>query len=248
MLRATRFIRLGLLIFFALPLAAHALVAWQTTDLSRSWRTADWSSTGALPPAAQAPEAMARIYCAPVGGWRSIFAVHCWVVFKEAGAASYQRYDVMGYSGMPVRHNRFPPDGRWYGNEPQLAFAASGDEAAALIPQVKAAIAGYPYAGAGDYVIWPGPNSNTFIAHIVRQVPDMQVALPPTAIGKDFPVDGDWIDWAPSRTGVMVTLDGYAGLTLAWVEGIEINVLGAVAGLDLRRPGVKLPGFGRIGL
>lgn len=248
MLRATRFLRLGLLFFFALPLAAHALVAWQTTDLGRSWRDADWSSTGTLPPAGTAPEAMTQIYCAPVGGWRSIFAVHCWVVFKEAGAAAYERYEVMGTSGQPIRHNRFPPDGRWYGNDPELVFAATGDEAAQAIPKLKTAIADYPYAAAGDYVIWPGPNSNSFIAHVVRQVPELQVALPSTAIGKDFPVDGRWVDWAPSRTGVTVTLDGYAGLTLAWVEGVEVNVLGAVAGLDLRRPGIKLPGFGRIGL
>ena len=32
------------------------------------------------------------------------------------------------------------------------------------------------------------------------------------------------------------------------VEGIEVNLLGLVAGLDLRYPGVKLPGFGRIGI
>jgi hypothetical protein len=37
------------------------------------------------------------------------------------------------------------------------------------------------------------------------------------------------------------------GVKLGWVEGIEVNVLGLVAGLDLRRPAVKLPGFGRIG-
>jgi hypothetical protein len=35
---------------------------------------------------------------------------------------------------------------------------------------------------------------------------------------------------------------------LGWVEGIEINVLGLVAGLDLRHPAVKLPGFGRVGV
>jgi hypothetical protein len=29
---------------------------------------------------------------------------------------------------------------------------------------------------------------------------------------------------------------------------VEVNLLGLVAGLDLRHPGVKLPGFGRIGL
>ena len=39
-----------------------------------------------------------------------------------------------------------------------------------------------------------------------------------------------------------------AGVKLGWVEGIEVNLLGLVAGLDLRHPGVKLPGFGRIGV
>ena len=39
-----------------------------------------------------------------------------------------------------------------------------------------------------------------------------------------------------------------ARLKIGWVEGIEFNLLGLVAGLDLRHPGVKLPGFGRIGV
>ena len=38
------------------------------------------------------------------------------------------------------------------------------------------------------------------------------------------------------------------GVKLGWVEGIELNVLGLVAGLDLRHPAVKLPAFGRIGV
>jgi hypothetical protein len=38
------------------------------------------------------------------------------------------------------------------------------------------------------------------------------------------------------------------GVKLGWIEGVELNVLGLVAGLDVRDPGVKLPGFGRIGL
>jgi len=79
-------------------------------------------------------------------------------------------------------------------------------------------------------------------------VPEAAVSLPPTAIGKDFPYDGRWIGLTPSRTGVFATLGGYAGLTLGWVEGLEINLFGAVAGLDIRRPAIKLPGFGRIGV
>ena len=38
------------------------------------------------------------------------------------------------------------------------------------------------------------------------------------------------------------------GVKVGWVEGIEVNFLGLVAGLDLRRPALKLPGFGRIGI
>ena len=51
----------------------------------------------------------------------------------------------------------------------------------------------------------------------------------------------------PSGTGLRLTLGGYAGVTLGWVEGIEISLMGLVAGLDLRRPALKLPGLGRIG-
>jgi hypothetical protein len=72
--------------------------------------------------------------------------------------------------------------------------------------------------------------------------------LPTTAIGKDFPYGGRWIGWTPSRTGIRVNLAGYAGLTIGWVEGLEVNLLGGVAGIDLRRPGIKLPALGRIGI
>jgi hypothetical protein len=38
------------------------------------------------------------------------------------------------------------------------------------------------------------------------------------------------------------------GIKAGWVEGVELNFLGLVTGLDLRHPGIKLPGFGRLGL
>ena len=42
----------------------------------------------------------------------------------------------------------------------------------------------YPYAD--SYRVWPGPNSNTFTAFVLREVPELRVDLPPTAIGKDY--------------------------------------------------------------
>ncbi len=75
----------------------------------------------------------------------------------------------------------------------------------------------------------------------------MRVALPPNAVGRDYR-RGFYAGLTDSRTGIEVSLYGVAGLKLGWVEGVEFDLLGLVAGLDLRHPAVKLPGFGRIGL
>jgi hypothetical protein len=187
------------------------------------------------------------VFAAPTVRWRGIFAVHTWIVLKPEGATAYTRYDYTAW-GDPIRVNGFAADGRWFGRSPEVIFAADGEAAAALIPRMEAAIDGYSWRNRGDYRAWPGPNSNTFVAAILEAVPEVQVALPPTAIGKDYPHDGRWIRRTASGTGIRVTLAGYAGLTVGWVEGIEVNIFGGVAGLDLRRPALKLPGLGRLGM
>ena len=52
--------------------------------------------------------------------------------------------------GQPVRNNGWAPDGRWFGNTPQVLVDVRGAEAAALIPKVEAAIADYRYSQTGD--------------------------------------------------------------------------------------------------
>lgn len=233
------------LLFFVTPLAVRAALDWRDVN-GQSWSGADWSSTGQLPrPSAQTPP-MVRVYAARTGRWRGIFAVHTWIVVKEDGASRYERFDKVGW-GRPLRQDAFAPDGRWFGHEPELVFAADGESAAPLIPKIRAAMASYEFRNPGDYRAWPGPNSNSFVAWVFTQVPEIGTAMPALALGKDFPLDGSWFGASPSRTGIRMTLGGYAGLTLGWVEGIELNLLGTVAGLDIRRPAIKLPGFGRIG-
>jgi hypothetical protein len=240
-------IALGLfLLLFLLPLGISALL-YLSNGQGAGWQTADRSSAGLLPLPATHRPAVLRVFAAQTVRWRGIFAVHCWIVFKEEGAASYTRYDYTAW-GEPIRMNGFEPDGRWFGRVPETVFAANGAAAASLIPQVRDAIGRYAFSNRGDYSAWPGPNSNTFVAAVLDGLPDVQLALPPTAIGKDFPYDGRWARATPSGTGMRLTFGGYGGLTLAWVEGIEVNILGAVAGLDLRRPAIKLPGLGRLGL
>jgi hypothetical protein len=232
---------------YILPLATYAIWWAMRDDVAPSWRAADWSSARLLPPAADAPDALVAVYVARVGRWRGVFAHHSWVVVKEANALGYTRYDMVGW-GSPVRTDGWPPDGRWFGNAPHPIAVIRGEAAARLIPHIRAAVASYPYRGWGDYRAWPGPNSNTFVAHVMRSAPELAAALPPTAIGKDFQPTDHLFGLTPSRTGLQVSLGGYAGLSLGWVEGLEVNFLGLIAGLDLRRPALKLPGWGRIGL
>ena len=120
-------------------------------------------------------------------------------------------------------------------------------EAEQLIPKIEAAVQEYRFANAGDYRVWPGPNSNTFTATVMRAVPELATALPSNAIGRDFRL-GSHFGTTDSGTGLEVNLWGLLGFKIGWIEGIEINFLGLVAGLDLRNTALKLPGYGRLGI
>jgi hypothetical protein len=243
--RRRKFLMLVLFVLFLLPIVTQAAL-YAFADAPKSWRDADWSSIGSLPPAREAKEARILILSGRTGGWKGVVAVHSWVVFKTQGASSWRRYDVVGW-GNPVRINGWAPDGRWYGNEPTVVADVRGVEAERLIPRIEAAITGYQYSNAGDYRLWPGPNSNSFVAAVLRAAPEMAATMPPNAIGRDFrPLP--YAGLTDSKTGVEANLWGIAAVKVAWVEGVEVNLLGLVVGLDLRRPAIKLPGFGRIGV
>ena len=230
---------------FLVPIIARAAL-YAVGSEPRSWRDADWSSTGLLPKASADPKARVIIFTGTAGTWKGIFAVHSWIVVKHANASAWTRYDVVGW-GEPVRTNNWPADGRWFGNLPVAIADISGADAEKLIPQIETEIANYRFARAGDYRIWPGPNSNSFVAAILRSIPQLGISLPPNAVGRDFR-GGVYAGLTDSRTGIELNLNGLAAVKLGWVEGIELNLLGLVAGLDLQHPGLKLPGFGRVGL
>jgi hypothetical protein len=234
-----------LLLLLVVPIGASAVKYW-FGDRSVDWQSADRSSAGLLPEPAAHPEALVRVFAARTVRWRGIFAVHTWVVVKPRNAARYTRYDYTAW-GEPIRINGFAADGRWFGDLPEVLASADGAAAESMIPRITAAIESYKLRSYGDYRAWPGPNSNTFVAAVLASVPELKIALPPTAIGKDFPYSGNAFGWTPSGTGLRATLGGYLGLTVGWIEGIELNLLGAVFGVDIRRPALKLPGIGRLG-
>lgn len=240
-----------LIVSLGAVLAGPALVGVTgAVSLNADWRTASRESAGLAPDAAATPEAVVQVYAARAFNWRGLFAVHTWIATKAPGAAQYRVHQVLGWnlwSGRSVVDSRFAlPDRYWYGAVPKVVAERRGDAAAAMIPDIEAAVDRYPYPKA--YRLWPGPNSNTFTAFVAREVPALGLELPVTAIGKDFLPGGAVVSRAASGTGGQISLAGLFGVTAAKAEGLEVNVFGLVFGIDPLRPALKLPGVGRFGM
>ena len=190
-----------------------------------------------------------QIYAARAVGWRGLLAVHTWIALKRSDARSYTRYEVIGWGverGLPaLRVNRTGPDNYWFGARPDRLVDRRGEGVDALIAQVERAVQTYPYPA--TYRIWPGPNSNTFTAHVGRAVPELNLRLPPTAIGKDYLPAGAFVARTPGGDGAQVSVLGLAGFLAGVSEGVEVNLLGLTFGLDVKYPALKLPGIGRVG-
>lgn len=236
---------LFLFLVFILPaLLSQAL--WQYNgEHAKSWRSAKWSASGVLPAANEDSQAAIYVMSARTGRWKGGFAVHSWVVTKEEAAPRYNRYDKVGW-GRPIRQNAYAPDAFWYSNEPEIIHVVRGDEASALIPKIEQAILNYPYARRGDYQIWPGPNSNTFIAHVLDQVPELGVTTAANAVGRDFLGEDKFFRFDPDGMNLQVNFFGVAGFAIGKRHGFELSFLGLVTGIDFFNPAIKLPGFGRL--
>jgi hypothetical protein len=223
-------------------------LAFGNVSIHGNWRTATHRPTGLAPDPAAHPEAIVQAYASRTFGWRGAFAVHTWIAAKPAHADRYARYEVIGWyardgdSGLTVTDTA-SPDAEWYGARPYLIRDLRGPAAEAVIARLRDTAPMYPYTG---YRAWPGPNSNTFVAWIAREIPEFELALPALAIGKDYVPANQWLVPAPSGTGWQLSLGGILGVTLARVEGFELNLFGLVAGIDFHRPALKLPGVGRV--
>jgi hypothetical protein len=230
------------------PLLASTGCTYLTSP--SDWRSARRDSSGQAPDPAATPEAVVQVYAARTVGWKGAFGVHTWIVVKPSHAPRYTRYDVVGWGvmrGYPaVQVNRSGPDNYWFGSSPEKLLDRRGDGVDALIARIEEAVKTYPYPD--SYRTWPGPNSNTFVAHIARSVPELRLDLPPNAVGKDFLPGGAIVAAAPSGTGIQFSLFGLLGVLGALEEGVEVNLLGLAFGIDLNTPAVRLPGLGRIGL
>jgi uncharacterized protein DUF3750 len=215
---------------------------------ARDWRTASREPAGLAPDPATTKEAVVQVYSARAVSWRGWFGVHTWIAVKPSDATEFTVHEIMGWrlkrtgTALVTRHR--PADGYWYGSRPELLGDIRGPGVDAIIQRIETAVKDYPYPD--KYHVWPGPNSNTFVAFVLRRVPELRVDMPPTAIGKDY------LGWrsvaaTPSGTGGQASLFGVVGVAVGIEEGLEVNLLGLNFGVDPKSLSVKLPIVGRLG-
>ncbi|NGN40563.1 DUF3750 domain-containing protein [Mesorhizobium sp. CGMCC 1.15528] len=241
-------VRLILFIGVVFLLPTLATVAWWSLqDRPSTWREAAWGSSGLLQPASADDKAAVYIMAARTGGMKGAFSLHCWIVVKRPGATEYERYDKVGW-GSPIRKNAYAADAYWYSNTPEIVHQLHGASAEAVLANIDTAIADYPYSKAGDYHIWPGPNSNSFVAHVIRSVPQMGARMPSNAVGRDYAPGAASFGWDRQRHDFKATLGGLLGIAAGAESGIELQFLGLVAGMDFARPALLIPAYGRLDL
>ena len=157
-------------------------------SLNKDWQTASRDSAGIAPDPASTQDAIVQVYGADAWGWRGLFAIHTWIAAKRTGDDHYTVYDVVGWrirNNQPVmRVARDIPDRYWYGAKPVLLKYHQGAGIDKLIDAIDQAARDYPWTT--TYQAFPGPNSNTFVAWIAKQVPELDLQIPLSAIGSGY--------------------------------------------------------------
>src|SRR5687767_11597877 len=232
-------------VFYSLMAMLFA-AAGATVTAQDNWRTASREPVGLAPDPAVVKEAVVQVYGARAVGAKGYFGVHTWIAVKPTDASAWTVYEVIGwrlrYDESVVAVRDRAPDGRWFGAMPELYAEKRGSGVDRLIERIDKAAREYPYAK--EYMAWPGPNSNTFTAWVARAVPELEIDLPATAIGKDY-LGRSVFAAAPSGSGFQISLAGLLGVAASGVEGLEFNILSLNFGLG--PSGLKLPLIGRIG-
>ncbi len=218
--------------------------------MSMSWSAARNDSANLAPSPLEVKESIVQVYAARVWGWRGAVAVHTWISVKPTNADEYTVYQVIGwrarYGQTPLVIREDVPDRHWYGNPPEILVDLRGDGVDEIINKIHKASIAYPFAH--EYRMWPGPNSNTYVAWVARQVPELRLDLPPTAIGKDWLGGASIVAKAPSGTGYQFSLLGVLGVTVGIEEGLEFNIGGTHFGIDPLDLAIRLPGWGNVKL
>lgn len=156
-----------------------------------------------------------------------------WEVWQNAGT-----------SGSHVREGLHVVGHGVGGGDSTLLHELRGKAARKAIAWIQIHAPGYRHRE--RYLAWPGPNSNTFVADLIRDCPELSCVLPSTAIGKDWP---GILALRRTTTGLGFDLDFLIiGASLGLTDGVQVRALGLAFGIQFWPPALLLPGVGRVGV
>ncbi len=167
-----------------------------------------------------------------------VIARHPWFAVRRAGETEWHVYEVPSSS---IEADPFT------GHEPYLhpvlhrVWRGEEAERAATCLEAKAR----PWIHELHYVFYPGPNSNTFGAAMLRAC-NLHASLPATSVGKDW---HGLVGGGVTTEGTGLELQtAVGGVRIGLQEGLQIQVLGIEVGIDLWPPALIVPfGPGRLG-
>jgi hypothetical protein len=134
-------------------------------------------------------EMRVQLRCASLPFGVGLLADHCWFVVFEADGRCHrwEVWQTANAGGRAIGHlhcDLKPPDAGVGGGRARVLAQWTGEPAERLRAVLERA-ADYPHCG--RYFAWPGPNSNTFVAWVLRRA-GVAHRLSWRAIGKGYPV------------------------------------------------------------
>jgi len=181
-------------------------------------------------------------------GWYGAFAHHTWIDVKRGSEEEWQRVQVGGRGTGVMVSSVEATECRadlWQAERAvHVLGVVEGDAARRIAEQLPRVAAAHDTEYSEGYRRWPGPNSNTLVAELAREIPELAFVADPNAIGKD------WDGWfgaglTNSKTGLRVDTP-VVGVALGAREGVELHLLGLTLGVSLWPPGLELPFLPRL--
>jgi len=176
--------------------------------------------------------------------WYTRFAHHTWIDVKHGDEAHWMRVEVLDESSgaqagaIPARTARM--DTRWQ-RDVRLLKLIRGERAQRIAAVIEELTQAQHELYRKSYRAWPGPNSNTLVADLAREIPELSLCFDPNAVGKDY---AGWFSAGAtaSKTGVRVDTPPL-GFAVGLHEGVELHFLGLTLGVSLVPPRLNLPFF-----
>ena len=164
------------------------------------------------------------------------FASHGYVEFREDVNSPWQRLEVVNEgSGVvlsEISDEEVHAERRW--KRPVRVVSQTNQNGKEIAAQILAYGKNYDDS---LYRPWPGPNSNTFMDGLLREVDGLSGVMEHNGVGKDF-------RWRVGATagGTGVELQSpLLGAELGFKEGANLTFLGLTAGVGVWPPAVKIP-------